>query len=71
MEALMSSPTAEQLFVESGTAEEICKVLEQTVLKYFPPQIEVIDPSLFADHDAAQKPPLTPNEPTAALPAAA
>jgi hypothetical protein len=66
MEALMSFPTAEQLFVEPGTAEEICKVLEETVLKYFPPQIEIIDPFIFADGDAAQKPPLTPNEPTPA-----
>jgi hypothetical protein len=71
MEALMSSPTAEQLFVELGTAEEICKVLEETVLKYFPPKIEIIDPFLFADHDAAQNPSLTPSEPTAALPHAA
>ena len=61
----MSSPTAEQLFVESGTAEGICKVLEETVLKYFPPKIEIIE------NDAAQKPSLTPNEPTAALPNAA
>jgi hypothetical protein len=40
MEAQMSSPTAEQLFVERGTAEEICKVLERTLLKYFPPHID-------------------------------
>ena len=67
----MSSPTTEQLFVESGTAEDICKVLEETVLKYFPPKIEIIDPFLFAEDDAAQKPSLTPNEPTAAMPNAA
>lgn len=36
----MSSPTTEQLFVEPTTAEEICKALEQTVLKYFPPHID-------------------------------
>ena len=48
----MSSPTAEQLSVESGTAEDICKALEETVLKYFPPKIEIIDP--FAEDDAAQ-----------------
>jgi hypothetical protein len=71
MEALMSSPTAEKLFVEPGTAEEICKVLEETILKYFPPPIEIIDPFIFADHDAAQQRPLTPNEPTATLPTAA
>ena len=51
----MSSPTAEQLSVESGTAEDICKALEETVLKYFPPKIEIIDPFLFAEDDAAQK----------------
>ena len=51
----MSSPTAEQLFVESGTAEDICKVLEETVLKYFPPKIEIINPFLFAEDHAAQK----------------
>lgn len=67
----MSSPTAEQLFVEPDTAEEICKILQETVLKYFPPKIEIIDPFLFADHDAAQKPSLTPSEPTAAFPHAA
>ena len=49
----MSSPTAEQLLVESGTAEDICKVLEETVLKYFPPPIEIIDPFIFAEDDAA------------------
>ena len=50
----MSSPTAEQLFVESGTAEDICKVLEETVLKYFLPKIEtIIGP--FAEDHAAQK----------------
>jgi hypothetical protein len=50
MEKLMNCPTAEKLFfVEPGTAEEICKVLEETILKYFPPQIENVDPSIFAD----------------------
>jgi hypothetical protein len=56
MEKLMNCPTAEKLFfVEPGTAEEICKVLEETILKYFPSQIENVDPSIFADGDAAQK----------------
>jgi hypothetical protein len=56
MEKLMNCPTAEKLFfVEPGTAEEICKVLEEKILKYFPPQIEKVDPFIFADVDAAQK----------------
>ena len=56
MEKLMNSPTAEELFfVKPSTAEEICKVLEETILKYFPPEIENVDPSIFAEGDAAQK----------------
>lgn len=30
-------------------AEEICKALEQAVLKYFPPLIETVDTFLFAN----------------------
>jgi hypothetical protein len=51
----MNSPTAEFFFVKPSTAEEICKVLEETILKYFPPEIENVDPSIFAETDAAQK----------------
>jgi hypothetical protein len=51
----MNSPTAELFFVKPSTAEEICKVLEETILKYFPPEIENVDPSIFAETDAAQK----------------
>ena len=55
METLMNPPTAEKLFfVEPGTAEEICKVLEETIFKYFPPQIENVDQSI-AEGDAVQK----------------
>ena len=55
METLMNPPTAEKLFfVEPGTAEEICKVLEETIFKYFPPQIENVDPSI-AEGDTVQK----------------
>jgi hypothetical protein len=51
----MNSPTTELFFVKPSTAEEICKVLEETILKYFPPEIENVDPSIFAETDAAQK----------------
>jgi hypothetical protein len=35
----------------SADAEEICKLLEQAVLKYFPRPIENIDTFLFANGD--------------------
>ena len=35
----------------SADAEEICKLLEQAVLKYFPRPIENVDTFLFANGD--------------------
>ena len=32
-------------------AEEICKLLEQAILKYFPPPIENVDAHLFTNGD--------------------
>lgn len=37
--------------VRSADAEEICKLLEQAVLKYFPRPIENVDTFLFANAD--------------------
>ena len=35
----------------SADAEEICKLLEQAILKYFPRPIENVDTFLFANSD--------------------
>lgn len=35
----------------SAGAEEICKLLEQAILKYFPRPIESVDAFLFANSD--------------------
>jgi hypothetical protein len=53
----------------SADAEEICKLLEQAVLKYFPRPIENVDTFLFANHadDSAVSDPqsaLRPEPPT-------
>jgi len=35
----------------SADAEEICKLLEQAVLKYFPRPVETVDAFLFTNDD--------------------
>ena len=50
----MNDPTAEKLlFAAPPTADEVCKVLEETILKYFPPQLENVDSFIFAISDYA------------------
>jgi hypothetical protein len=55
----------------SADAEEICKLLEQAVLKYFPRPIENVDTFLFANGDDGAVGDLQAASPPGAPPATA